>query len=233
MFGKYFIQVKKHVHEVYGPNSHVGELPEPPKVDRKVLKIDLQTSVPEVDAMANDLGRRFWDNVISVVNANNVYYQCLTRITDTQKCRSIEDVKAHVALALKNGAESDSIGPELIASCKERLRKFHIVLDGKPRDGSTRDTHLNAKSELDALNDELAGNKRNVKVLENSVKTLRKEKKDLLNILHSYNTENVNRVSLEKQLKAERETNGKLREMISVVFRKKVPYLNSNQERFS
>jgi len=211
------------VHEVYASNSQVEKLPEPLKVDQKVLKIDLQTSVSEVDTMVNDLGRRFRDSVISVVDVNNVYYQCLAQVMDTQKFQSIEDVKAHVALALKNEVKSDLIGSELTASCKEHLKKFHIVLDSKLRDELTRNTHSNAKSKLDALKDELAGNKRNMKIFEDRIKILRKKKKDLLNILQSYNTENVNRVSLEKLLKAEQETNSKLREMISVVFRKKVP----------
>jgi len=223
MFGKYFVQVRNHVHEVYAPNSHVGELPEPLRVDQKVLKIDLQTSVSEVDTMVNDLGGRFWDGVISVADVNNVYYECLTQIVDREKFQSIEDVKAHVALALRNGVGSDPIGTELVDCCREHLKKFRDVLDGRLRDETARNTRLNAKSRLDALKGELAGNNRKMKIFEDRIKILKKEQKDLSNISHSYNTENGNRTSLEKLLKAERETNSKLWEMMSVVSRKKAP----------
>lgn len=123
----------------------------------------------------------------------------------------------HVNLALQMaGAESELIGSELIASSKQYLKKFGIELDSKLNE-KLRRAHSPSNDDItmNALRMELAENKRRTKIAENSIAQLQKEKKDLLNILTSYDSENIHKVSLEKRFEAERQKNNELRELIS------------------
>lgn len=121
------------------------------------------------------------------------------------------------------GDESELIGSELIASSNQYLEKFGIVLDSKLNEKLKRDhSSPNNDSTINALRMELAENKRLTKIAENSIAQLQKEKKDLLNILISYDSENINKVSLEKRLEAQKKTNDELRDLISTIFKKKM-----------
>lgn len=152
-----------------------------------------------------------------MVSINNKYYLCLKQIIDKRKFKNLEDVVVHAKLALQMvGDESELIGSELIASSKQYLEKFGIVLDSKlneklRRARSSSDNDIT----MSALRLELAENKRRTKIVENTIAQLQKEKKDLLNILTSYDSENINKVSLEKRFEAERQKNNELRELIS------------------
>lgn len=224
------------MYEVFAPTTHIEKTFKPQGLDQKVtqtVNFDIKTNVVELDDMVNDMGRRFWEKVVSVVNINHCYYQCLTQIMDTQKFEHLDDVMNHVALVLNSGKETELIGLELVASCKEHLEKFGIILDSKLKftQEFKKNTLLYSKIKLDKLTDELAEKKRSMKIAENKIVVLQKEKKDLLNILESYDSENIHKVSLEKRLKAEQDNNKKLREMISSIFNKKIPYLDSNQDR--
>lgn len=227
--------MKKHVFDSYADSTlRVGELPKPLKAHRNPVNFDLKTTVSEVDELVEDLGRSFWDKIVAVVNVNNAYYQCLTHIMDTEKCRSVEDLKARVSVALKNGGETALIGTELISCCERYLKEFGNALDKRSRVESGKSAlSSNAKTELDALENELAETKRITKIYENRVAVLKKEKRDLLNILHDYDAENARKISLKKLLKAEQDANSKLREMISGVFNEKFPNLNSDRQRCS
>lgn len=201
------------------------------KNDLQTINFDIKTNMTELDDMVNNMGKCFWEKVISVVNINHSYYQCLTQIF-SHKFEHLEDVMVNIELVLKIGKESELIGPELIASCKEHLEKFGIILDSKFKYNQefTKNALLSSKTKIDTLKNELEVTKRSMKISENKITILQKEKKDLLNILESYDTENTHKVSLEKRLKAEQDNNKKLREMISSIFKKKIPYLNSNQD---
>jgi len=114
------------------------------------------------------------------------------------------------------GDGSKLIGSELIASSEQYLEKFDIILDDKlnetlKRAYSSTDDDITMR----ALRLELAENKKRRKIAENSIAQLQKEKKDLLNILTSYDSENIHKVSLEKRFEAERQKNNELRELIS------------------
>ncbi|XP_015371444.1 PREDICTED: uncharacterized protein LOC107167069 [Diuraphis noxia] len=217
------IQMKgdtKQLENVQNVNNHVFETytvhqmaisPKPLDVEKHVVSnsenTDFKTGMP----------KRFWQNIISLVNINNTYYQCLKQITDTQKFENIEDLMVHINLALKMaGDEFELIGSELIASSNQYLEKFGIILDSKLNEKLKRvHPSSNNDSTMNALRMELAENKRCMKIAENSIAQLQKEKKDLLNILISYDSENINKVSLEKRLEAQKQTNDELRDLIS------------------
>jgi len=165
------------------------------------------------------MNRRFWENIVSMVSINNTYYQWLKEITDTWKFKNLEDVVFYANnLALQMaGDKSQLIGFELIDSSKQYLKKFGIVLDSKLNE-KLRRAHSSSDDNIvlmSALRLELAESKRRTKIAENSIAQLQKEKKDLLNILTSYDSENINKVSLEKRFEAERQKNNELRELIS------------------
>lgn len=166
------------------------------------------------------MNRSFWQNIVSMVSINNTYCQCLKQITDTRKFKNLEEVVAHVNLALQTAGDgSELIGSELIESSKQYLKKFGIVLDSNLNE-TLRRAHSSSDNDITmrALRLELAENKKRRKIAENSIAQLQKEKKDLLNILTSYDSENIHKVSLEKRFEAERQKNNELRELISRYF---------------
>ncbi|XP_060845535.1 uncharacterized protein LOC132925131 [Rhopalosiphum padi] len=230
--------VKNHMFEVFNANVILNN-PKPLDVEKYVLKsdeIDFKTGTPELDKILTAMGKRFWQNIVSVVSVNDAYYQCLTQIMDTRKFKHFEDVIVHVNSTLKiAGDDFELIRSELVASSKEYMEKFGIVLNSKLNEKSKKILPSNHNSKMNALRMELAENKRRTKIAENSIARLQKEKKDLLNILTSYDSENVHKVSLEKRLEAEKQKNNELRDLISTNFKKKIlfnitPPINSDIE---
>jgi len=215
--------VKNHVFEVLNADILLNNQ-KPLEIDKHMLKsdnFDFKTGTLELDAILTTMGKRFWQNIVSAVSINNAYYQCLTQIMDNCKFKNLEDVKVHVNSVLKiAGDDWELIGSELLASSKEYMEKFGIVLDRKLNEKSKKPPPSNHCSKMIALRIELAENKRRMKIAENSIAQLQKEKKDLLNILNSYDTENIHKVSLEKRLEVEKQNNDELRELISTIFKK-------------
>ncbi|XP_060845534.1 uncharacterized protein LOC132925130 [Rhopalosiphum padi] len=212
--------VKNHVYNVF--TAHIVNNQKPLQVEKHIVSkskdFDFKIGTPE----------RFWQNVVSVVSINNAYYQCLKQLIDKQKCKTLEDVIVHVDSMLKiAGDDSELIGLELVASSKQYFEKFGIVLDSKLNEALKKSSFLTYDSKMTALRMELAENKRRTKIAENSVAQLQKEKKDLLNILTSYDSENIHKISLEKRLEVEQQQNNELRDLISNIFNKKMPFTYS------
>lgn len=221
-------QVKNHVYQVFTANTLKEKQLKPQlKIDQKVMRnveFDLKTGVPDLDEVVNEMGRRLWEKVIFMIEINHVYFECLTFIMNVQKVQSIEDVRGYVSGALKKGEQSELIGSELIASGEEFIKKIGSILNkNKVNYEQAKKLHLTYLNELVALRKELAENKRSTEIAENQIALLRKEKKDLLSILDSYDNENIHKVSLEKRLKAEQETNEQLRGMVAAAYKKKLP----------
>lgn len=223
--------MKNQVFEVFNANI-ILDNPKPLDVEKYVLKsdeIDFKTGTPELDKMLTTMGKRFWQNIVSVVSINNAYYQCLMQIMDTRKFKNFEDVIVHVNSTLKiAGDDFEQIRSELVASSKECMEKFGIVLDSKLNEKSKKTLPSNHNSKMSALKMQIAENKRRTKVAENSIAQLQKEKKDLLNILNSYDSEDIHKVTLEKRLEAEQLKNNELRDLISTIFKKKMPFNITN-----
>jgi len=219
--------VKNHLFEVLNADILVNNQ-KPLEVEKHVLRsenIDFKTGTPELDAILTTMGKRFWQNIVSVVSINNAYYQCLTQIMDNRKFKNLEDVKVHVNSVLKiAGDDCELIGSELLASSKEYMEKIGIILNSKLNEKSKKPPPSNHSSKMSALSMELAENKRRMKIAENSIAQLQKEKKDLLNILTSYDSENIHKITLEKRLEAEQQKNNELRNLISTTFKKKMPF---------
>lgn len=180
----------------------------------KFIAFDLKTGINELDEVVNGMGDDFWTKIMSVVNVNRAYHQCVSQIMDTQNVQSVEDIIRNVSLALQNENETERFESELIASCKENSVKLKIVLDCSLKIMRDRENKLNSlKKQLVQKADE-------TRIAENQVAILTKEKKDLLNISKSYVTENVHK--LEKKIEEEQRKNKELREMIASIFKKKV-----------
>lgn len=196
-------------------------------IDQKLtrnVQFDFKTGVPDLDEAMNEMGRRLWEKVISMIDLNHDYFECLTYIMNMQKVQTLEEVMVNVSETLKKGQTFELIGSELLASGEEFTKKIGIILNNnKVSYELAKKSYLSTLNELVVLKNELAENKRNTKIAENQIAVLRKEKKDLLSILDSYDSENIHKVSLEKRLKAEQETNEKLREMVAVAYKKKLP----------
>lgn len=190
---------------------------------------DIKTGTPELDETVNDMGKYLWQNIISLVNINRDYYRCLMQIMKTNKFKNINDVKVSADLVLKQGKMAESIGSHLIAVCQTNLNKIGQVVDNKNKLSVElmKDPLLIYHSKLDTLQTEVTENKKSLKNAEIKIALLEREKRDLLNILNSYDTEDVHKVSLEKRLQAEQQNNDQLRDMINLVFQKKVPFYNN------
>ncbi|XP_022166696.1 uncharacterized protein LOC111031172 [Myzus persicae] len=218
--------VKNHVFEVSNPNILLDDH-KPLEVEKHVLRsenIDFKTGTKELDGILTTMCKRFWQNLVSVFSINNAYYQCLTQILDKRKFKNLEDVKVHVNSVLKiAGDDCEVIRSELLASSKESMEKLGTVLNSKLNEKLKKPPPSNHGSKMAALRIELTETKRRTKIAENNIAQLQKEKKDLLNILSSYDSENVNKVSLEKRLEAVRQNNNELRDLISTIFEKKMP----------
>jgi len=168
--------------------------------------------------------RRFWQNIVSMLSINNAYYKCLKQLIDKQKCKTLEDVILQVNSTLKTvGDDFEQIESEIVASAKQYLEKFGITLDSKLNELLKKTLLLNYNSKMNALRMELAESKRYAQIAENSIAQLQKEKKDLMNILTSIDSENIHKISLEKRLEAEQQQNNELRDLISNIFEKKMP----------
>lgn len=83
-----------------------------------------------------------------------------------------------------------------------------------------------ADTRLASLGAELAAARLAASKAEKRVTALLNDKKHLLNILDSYERENVHKLSLEKRLEVERENNRKLQAMIDSVYNKKMQTLD-------
>lgn len=159
-----------------------------------------------------------------MLSINNVYYQCLKQLLDKQKCKTLEDVILQVNSTLKTASDDfEQIESEIVASAKENLEKFDITLGSKLNESLKKTSLLNYNSKMNALRTELAESKRYAQIAENSIAQLQKEKKDLMNILTSIDSENIHKISLEKRLEAEQQQNNELRDLISNIFDKKMP----------
>jgi hypothetical protein len=183
-----------------------------------------------LDKTVTDIGKRFWQNVMLAVETNRMYYQSLAQIFDTKQFKNLKDVMVHVALTLKKGEESQLIGPELIKICKEHLEKFGVVLNNKLNDKPAKNSLLSYQKKLNLLENELLENKRSMKIVENQIILLKKEKRDLMNIISSYDTVDIHKTSLENRLKAEQKKNDKLQDIVASVFNRKMHYYNSEEE---
>lgn len=221
--------------EIFTVATHgVNPTAKPARVDRTPIpkNFDFTTDALELDETVNDTGEHLRRNIITLVNINRDYYRCLTQIMDTKKLNKLVDVKFEVGLALKQGERADAVGSEIIAVCQRNLKKIGLVLDNdnnKLYAGTrTKNPFLTDRLKVNELEKELADNKKNSKRSENKIAILEREKRDLLNELKSYDGESVHRVSLEKRLKAEQLKNDKLRDTISLVFKKKMSYMFNN-----
>ncbi|CAH1732021.1 unnamed protein product [Aphis gossypii] len=213
--------VKNHVFEVF--TAHVVDNPNSQQIEKHAMfkseNIDFKTGLTE----------RFWQNIVSMLSINNAYYQCLKQLTDKQKCKTLEDVILQVNSTLKiAGDDFEQIESEIVASAKQYLEKFGITLGSKLNESLKKTSLLNYNSKMNALRMELAESKRCAQIAENSIAQLQKEKKDLMNILTSIDSENIHKISLEKRLEAEQQHNNELRDLISNIFEKKMP-LTYNQ----
>jgi len=219
--------VKNHVYEVLNADI-LANKQKPLKIEKHLLrseKIDFKTGTLELDRILTTMGKSFWQNIVSVVSINNAYYQCLLQIMDNCKFKNLEDVKVHVNSVFKiAGDDHELIGSELLATSKEYMEKIGIVLGRKLNEKLKKPPPSNHSSKISALSMELAQSKRRMKIAENSIAQLQKEKKDLLNILASYDSENIHKISLEKRLEAEQQKNNELRDLISAIFKKKMPF---------
>ncbi|CAI6354778.1 unnamed protein product [Macrosiphum euphorbiae] len=215
--------VKNHVYEVLNADFLVNYQLQL-EIEKHVLRsesIDFKTGTLELDTILTTMGKSFWQNIVSVVSINNAYYQCLLQIMDNRKFQNLEDVVAHVNSVLKiDGDDQELIGSELLATSKKYMEKIGIVLNEKLKKPQSSNLH---SSKISALSMDVAQSKRRMKIAENSIAQLQKEKKDLLNILASYDSENIHKISLEKRLEAEQQKNNELRDLISTIFKKKMP----------
>lgn len=218
-----------------GTSHRVNKSPKYDQEDHKMRvkpkNFDFKTGTPELDETVNEMGKNLWQNIISLVEINREYYRCLMHIMDTKNIKHFNDIKNDVVLALKQGERAESIGTELLTVCQTNMRKIAYVLDNENKlysETMAYDPFLNYRSKLDELQSELAENKKNSKISASKIALLEREKRDLLNILNSYDSENVHKISLEKRLKVEQMNNDKLRDMINLVFKKKMPYFYNN-----
>lgn len=185
----------------------------------KEKSFDFKTDMAKIDEVMNNMDNTFWQTIISLVNVNHIYYECLKHIMDTQKFQYLEDVIDHVALTLSKIEGSELLGPKLIASYSENVKKFGSLVDCKLNEKLVLPSNHNKFKEL---KHELAETKKKLKIVENKTVLLQNEKRDLLNILDSYSNEDVHKVSLEKQLRAEQENSEKLKNMISLIYKNKI-----------
>jgi len=223
------------VYEVYTTTTVVQAKPEllidVRALQQKTVNFDFKTGTPEMDEIVNSLGKSLWRKIVHMVDTNQIFYRCLEEIASTPKFQNLDDVKEYVSLALKKSIGPEKMGLELIDSFNEHLNKIADMLgDRLNNEQSTNFPISNAQTQLAALRNELADTKKNMKLAENKVAVLQKEKKDLLNILDSYDAENVHKVSLMKRLTAEQENTRKLRAMIDSVFKQKIPFFTGEEQ---
>ncbi|VVC27549.1 Hypothetical protein CINCED_3A002056, partial [Cinara cedri] len=225
--------VKNHVFEVLNVKMYEGndteksaQVPDHKSVSEN---FDFKTGTLELDETVNGVGEQMWQNIRSLVNINHDYYRCLTDILDTNKFNNLDSIKDHVGSVLKQGKKAESVEPDLIAYCHTNLEKNRQVTDNQHElnnDSITNDPFLIYHSKLSALQNELTESKKSKKIAEGKIASLERKNRDLLNILNSYENENVHRVSLERHLKAEQKNNEKLRDMITKDFKQKIPSYN-------
>lgn len=195
------------------------------------VDFNFKTGMPELDKTVNNLGLRFWQNVMLAVEANRMYYQCLAQIIDTRQFKDLKEVMdANFTLTLMKGEECELIGPELVAICKEHLKTFGTILDNKINEKPAANPLLTYHEKLNVLENELAENKKSMKIAENQIVLLKKEKKDLMNIISSFENSDVNKTSLEKRLKAEQKKNDELQAIVASVFNRRMHYYDSEEE---
>ncbi|VVC35068.1 Hypothetical protein CINCED_3A000032 [Cinara cedri] len=225
--------VKNHVFGVLNVKMYEGndteksaQVPDHKSVSEN---FDFKTGTLELDETVNGEGEQMWQNIRSLVNINHDYYRCLTDILDTNKFNNLDSIKDHVGSVLKQGKKAESVEPDLIAYCHTNLEKNRQVTDNQHElnnDSITNDPFLIYHSKLSALQNELTESKKSKKIAEGKIASLERKNRDLLNILNSYENENVHRVSLERHLKAEQKNNEKLRDMITKDFKQKIPSYN-------
>lgn len=219
------------MYEIFSANNNTSTQPEENNSHRldmheiedlKEKNFDFKTDIAQMDEVINNMDNTLWQNIVTLVNVNHVYYECLINIMDTHEFQYLEDVKDHVALTLNKVEGWELIGPKLIASCNENVKKFGTLVNGELNEKLTKYSLPSYHIKLKELKNELAETKENLKIVENKTIMLQNEKRDLLNILDCYTKENVHRVSLEKQLRVEQENSEKLKNMINSIFKKKI-----------
>lgn len=221
--------MKNHVYEVFNTTTnHV------PKLDQNIsetVKFDFKTGISELDKILNDLGNNFWEQIIFMMKANREYYECLTQIIDTRKFQNLKDVRLYVLSELKNRDRLGYVETDLTPAFKDHLEKFTKILNTELNEELPKLKFLSYRTKINALRNELEEIKRKTKIAEFNIKLLQKEKKDLMNILESYNTENSHKVPLEKRLKSEQEKHVELQEMVTTIFKNKMPFCISQVDR--
>lgn len=221
--------MKNHVYEVF--NTTANHVPLLEQNISEIAKFDFKTGIPELDKILNDLGNNFWEQIIVMIKANRDYYECLTQIIDTRKFQTLRNVRLYVSSELKKKEQLGFVETDLTPSFNKHLEKFTKMLDTELNDELPKLKFLSYRSKINALRNELEEIKRNMKIVEFNIKLLQKEKKDLMNILESYNTENLHRVPLEKRLKSEQEKHVELQAMVSTIFKNKIPYCVSQVDK--
>lgn len=217
--------MKNHVYEVF--NTTTNHVPELDQNISETVKFNFKTGIPELDKVLNDLGNTFWEQIIFMMKANREYYECLTQIIDTRKFQNYRDVRIYVSSKLKNIDRLGYVESDLTPAFKAHLEKFTNMLDTELNEELPKLKFLSYRAKVNALRNELEEIKRNTKITEFNIKLLHKEKKDLMNILESYNTENLHKVPLEKRLKSEQEKHVELQAMVSAIFKNKIPFCTS------
>ncbi|XP_050528210.1 uncharacterized protein LOC126898312 [Daktulosphaira vitifoliae] len=148
---------------------------------------------------------------------NQAYSLCLKNIADAEKFQKLEDIIVYASTVLKSVNKLECDEREWIIACAKQ------ILNGQSID-KDQCTQLpySTYPRFSVVQYELEESKQHVNRLKIRMAMLRKEKRDLLNIIKSYDSERVNKLSLEKRLQAEQMKNDELRAIISSVYDKKV-----------
>lgn len=178
----------------------------------EIIKYEDKTTVLDLGVVDEEL----WRNVLEIMYTNQAYYSCLKNIADADKHQKLKDVTGYANSVLESVNELERDEREWIIAYAEQILNG-LSID---REQCTRLSCDTCARNL-AVQNELQESKQHVNNLKNKVAILRKEKRDLLNIIKSYESERVNKLSLEKRLQAEQMKNDELRNFISSVYEEK------------
>lgn len=209
------------IHDVPLQNQNISE----------TVNFDFKTGISELDKILNDMGDKFWELIVVMIKENRHYYECLTQILDTRKFQNLSDVRLYISSGLKKSDQMGFIKTELTPSFKKHLEKFTKMLDTELNEELPKLKFLSYRTKINVLRNELEEIKRKMKYAGINIKLLQKEKKDLMNILESYNTENVYKVPVAKRLKSEQEKHVELQAMVSTIFKNKMPFCISQIDK--
>lgn len=225
--------MKNHVFEVFNATTQVVVPISKPLEEEQnttdTVHFEYTTGIPDIDKIVNGMGNLFWEQIISMIKVNRDYYQCLVKIMDSRNFQTLEDVRVYVALELKKVHELETAETKLTTSFYDNLDTLSNIMGSnnfnyvKPQA-----VFVSYRNKMFALRHELEEIKRSMKSSENQIKLLQKEKKDLLNILDSYKTENVHKVPLEKRLRSEQEKHVELQAAVNTIFKNKIPQCSTS-----